>query len=199
MKKYSTIELFGAFIAGGVLIWVLLTTSQMSVRMNKFMDNVEVPSTQSRMDVDVHFIEQMIPHHDSAITMARLALEKSSNEDIRALSNNIIVSQSRENEMMKAWYKDWTGHDVVQSSMGMMGRGGMMSGDTDMQRLENATDFDKEFLIEMIPHHQMAVMMANMLEVGTQRSEMKKLAKDIITAQTSEIELMGKWLSERGQ
>ena len=48
----------------------------------------------------------------------------------------------------------------------------------------------------MIPHHQMAVMMASMLEDGTTRSEMKKLADDIITAQTDEIDQMRGWLKE---
>lgn len=198
MKKYTTFELLAAFIAGGVLVWVLLTTSLMSVRMNRFMDKLEPQIVTSQMNVDTHFIEQMIPHHDSAIAMAKLALEKSSNEDIRTLSNNIILSQSKENEMMKAWYKEWTGHDVIQSSMGMMGHGEMHS-DVDLQRLENATDFNKEFLREMIPHHEMAVMMANMLQAGTQRVEMKKLSTDIIKAQTSEIEMMKKWLSDWGE
>jgi len=48
----------------------------------------------------------------------------------------------------------------------------------------------------MIPHHQMAVVMAKMLEQASTRSEMKKLARDIITAQTKEIEMMNQWKSE---
>ena len=45
----------------------------------------------------------------------------------------------------------------------------------------------------MIPHHQMAVMMANMLASSTNRPEMKKLAQDIIIAQTKEINQMREW------
>ena len=70
---------------------------------------------------------------------------------------------------------------------------GMMGNDTDMARLENAADFDKVFIEEMIPHHQMAVMMANMLLSGTNRAEMKQLAENIITSQTKEINDMRSW------
>jgi uncharacterized protein (DUF305 family) len=62
-----------------------------------------------------------------------------------------------------------------------------------MTRLEQAADFDKAFIEEMIPHHQMAVMMASMLKAGSQRPEMQKLADDIILAQTAEIDQMRQW------
>lgn len=73
---------------------------------------------------------------------------------------------------------------------------GMMGDDSDLTTLENATDFDKAFVEEMIPHHQMAVMMAGMLRGGTNRPEMKKLADNIITAQNREIGQMRQWLSK---
>ena len=75
--------------------------------------------------------------------------------------------------------------------------GGMMGGQTpDIESLKNATNFDEAFLQEMIPHHQMAVMMAQMLLSGTNRPEMKQLGQDIITAQEAEIEQMRSWLAE---
>jgi uncharacterized protein (DUF305 family) len=70
---------------------------------------------------------------------------------------------------------------------------GMMGDETDITGLEKAGDFDKAFIDEMIPHHQMAVMMAQMLKSGTRRPEMIKLAEDIITAQTKEINEMRQW------
>ena len=75
---------------------------------------------------------------------------------------------------------------------GMM-HGGMMGDTTDTESLKNAEDFDKAFIEEMIPHHQMAVMMSNMLAKGTRREEMKKLAQNIIDAQTKEINDMRTW------
>lgn len=156
--------------------------------------------------IDAHFIEQMIPHHEDAITMSELALEKATRPEVKELANNIISSQSNEITQMKAWYKDWFGRDLptgdeVMNQHGMMSNNsqmhmGMTGTDMDMQSLENAQDFDRAFIEDMIPHHQMAVMMASMLKNGTDRPEMKKLADDIIAAQTSEIDLMRKWLNE---
>ena len=39
------------------------------------------------MQMDRHFIENMIPHHQDASDMAKLALEKSKKSDIKKLEN----------------------------------------------------------------------------------------------------------------
>ena len=54
---------------------------------------------------------------------------------------------------------------------------------------------EKEFITEMIPHHQGAVDMAKLLlEDTTIRPELVKFANDIITAQEAEIRQMEEWL-----
>ncbi|MDO8498097.1 MAG: DUF305 domain-containing protein [bacterium] len=187
--KYGIV---GAFV-GGIVIWLLMTT-------------VVSPNKTGMMgNIDQHFIEQMIPHHEDAITMANMALKKATHDEIKILAQDIITSQQSEIDKMKTWYKDWYGNDVPQDEKVMGGHGmqkpqgmhmGMMGDVSDMTRLEQATDFDKAFVEEMIPHHQMAVMMASMLKNGTNRPEMKKLADDITTAQTNEIDQMRGWLIE---
>ncbi|MBY0472865.1 DUF305 domain-containing protein, partial [Patescibacteria group bacterium] len=62
--------------------------------------------------------------------------------------------------------------------------------------LENASDFDKAFIEEMIPHHQLAIMMAQMLRAGTNRPEMQQLAENIITSQSQEIQEMQSWYKQ---
>ena len=149
--------------------------------------------------IDSHFIEQMIPHHEDAITMANLALTRAEHLEIKTLANDIIKAQSEEIDQMEEWYQSWFGNDVsnISSSMGqgmgMMMKGGMRGNETDTKTLENAKPFDKEFIEQMIPHHQMAVMMAQMLLRSTNRPEMKQLAENIITSQTREINQMREW------
>jgi uncharacterized protein (DUF305 family) len=149
--------------------------------------------------IDSHFIEQMIPHHEDAITMANLALTQAEHAEIKTLANNIIKAQSEEIDQMKLWYKSWFGNEVPNLNlsmgygMGMMMHGGMMGFETDVKTLENAKPFDKEFIEQMIVHHQMAVMMGQMLLRGTARPEMKRLAENIIVAQTEEINQMRAW------
>ncbi len=193
----------GGLLIGGVLVWLFLGTTG-TFRMPGMMNQRSLMRNQTQMSgmMDAHFIEQMIPHHEDAITMAKLALTKAQHPEIKQLAEDIIESQSKEIDQMKNWYKDWfgselpTGNEVMQHH-GMTGGSGMhmgmMGNETDVTRLEQAADFDKAFIEEMIPHHQMAVMMASMLKNGTQRPEMKQLADDILTAQTREINQMRQW------
>ena len=127
--------------------------------------------------IDRHFIEEMIPHHEDAIEMSELALKKAEHEELKTLSENIIHTQSKEIADMITWYKSWYGAEVPESANFEMG---MMDDMTDLKALEGADIFDKEFIEQMIPHHQMAVMMASMMLNRTDRAEMKKLAQDII-------------------
>jgi uncharacterized protein (DUF305 family) len=55
--------------------------------------------------------------------------------------------------------------------------------------------FDKAFIDEMIVHHEGAVAMAEMVLEKSKRPELLKLASDIISAQTSEIQTMKTWRS----
>ena len=60
-------------------------------------------------------------------------------------------------------------------------------------------DADVDFAAEMIPHHQMAVDMANDVLKSGKDPELKKLAQDVIKAQQSEIEFLKAWLAKRGK
>lgn len=191
----------GGFLIGGFFVW-FLTMSAVNANNIGMMQMMGIRPGAS----DAHFIEQMIPHHEDAITMAKLAQQKATRQEIKNLAQNIIDSQGKEISQMETWYKNWFGKDVPQNQQVMSGHGmmmdtqtmhmGMMGDDTDLRRLEETEDFDKAFIEEMIPHHQMAVMMANMLKNATARPEMRTLADSIITAQTNEIEQMREWLRE---
>ena len=144
-------------------------------------------------NIDEHFITQMIPHHEGAIEMAKIALERSKRPEVISLANGIIEAQERENTQMRSWYQSWFGKAPSTNGMGMMHMGGM-EGDVSRLTTVSVTDFDKEFLTQMIPHHEMAIMMAQMLQASTEREEMKQLADQIITSQAKEIDLMRSWL-----
>ncbi len=191
----------GGVIIGIILVLLLSNTGGYQSMMygNDFKsNNMMFGNRSANMSlIDQHFIEQMIPHHDGAIAMANLALEKSKRPEIKTLAKAIVSAQESENQQMKSWYRDWFGKDVSKGSAmtgGMMSQGGMhMGGTQDIEALKNAPDFDKAFIEAMIPHHQLAIMMANMLQSGTSRPEMQGLAKNIIKSQSKEIEQMQSW------
>ncbi len=58
---------------------------------------------------------------------------------------------------------------------------------------KTGNEFDQAFLSEMIIHHEGAVVMAEAVLTSSERPELIQLAKDIITAQTKEIEMMKMW------
>jgi uncharacterized protein (DUF305 family) len=68
----------------------------------------------------------------------------------------------------------------------------MMGMNMDLEALKSAPDFDREFIRQMIPHHQMAVMMARMV-LNSDRPEIRNLAESIIKSQTAEIAQMRQW------
>jgi len=72
-------------------------------------------------NIDRHFIEEMIPHHEGAIEMAKLALLRSKRPEMQTLANGIIEAQEREINNMKGWYEAWFGTAVPAYSSGMMG------------------------------------------------------------------------------
>jgi len=160
--------------------------------------DVRTPRGPNTTFIDRHFIEQMIPHHDGAVAMATLALTKATHPEVKTLADAIIKAQTKEIQDMRGWYSDWFDKNVPTSGStmmgGMMSGGGMhMGGQEDMAALENTGDFDKAFIEQMIPHHQLAIMMAQMLKSGTERPEMLQLAENIIESQSNEIRQMQDW------
>ena len=195
------------FAAGGVIGGLILGLIFAGTTFSGFRNggigmmgsNQNTGGIRTMGNIDRHFIEQMIPHHDGAIAMATLALKKATRPEIKTLAEAVIRDQNKEIEDMGSWYKDWFQTEVPKGGSSMMG-GGMMSGSgmhmggrEDMQTLENAIDFDKAFIEAMIPHHQLAVMMAQMLRSGTNRPEMLSLANNIIESQSREIQEMQSW------
>ncbi|MDO8583033.1 MAG: DUF305 domain-containing protein [bacterium] len=107
------------------------------------------------------------------------------------------------------------------SMMRMMGmnQSRQMSGDNDRNEIEEThgmgmdssmddmmsdlegklgDDFDKAFLSSMIIHHQGAIDMAQEAKTNAKHGEIKNMADDIISAQTSEINQMKQWQMDWG-
>ena len=57
---------------------------------------------ESSGDVDADFLLMMIPHHQSAVDMARVELEQGDDEETKALAQVILDAQEREIAEMRA-------------------------------------------------------------------------------------------------
>ncbi len=141
---------------------------------------------------DAMFVDGMIPHHESAIEMAKLAETRAEHPEIRRLAKNIIASQSEEITQMKRLKDelpdgDHMGHDNMGMSDHAMGMDG------DVSELKTAKPFDKAFIDMMVPHHEGAVRMATMLLKNGELPELQTMARAIIKAQETEIQQMRSW------
>jgi uncharacterized protein (DUF305 family) len=75
-----------------------------------------------------------------------------------------------------------------------------MSMDDMAKELQGKTgdDFDKAFIEMMIDHHQGAIDMAEEAKKNAKHDEIKRMADDIVSAQSSEISQMRDWQKQWG-
>ena len=143
---------------------------------------------------DLQFLDTMIVHHQGAIVMAKGIDGKAQHPELNTLAKNIIADQEEEITQMKQWRDDWFKDKASAINMAMAGMNDSMKG-RDMKKLGSLTgiDLDLEFMKQMIPHHQGAVVMASEALQRSQKNEIKTLANGIIKAQNAEIKLMQDW------
>ncbi len=152
---------------------------------------------------DVTFASEMIPHHQQAIQMAKMAGAHAGSTEVKQLADDIEAAQGPEIKTMTGWLKAW-GEDVPSGSMSGMGHDGMgasgdvpgMMSDDDMTKLRRATGatFDQMWLTGMIAHHEGAVEMADTEIANGKSADAVALARTIKAAQTKEIAKMKQML-----
>ena len=83
-------------------------TSEVPALMSPEEMGMEDPAElANQRPFDETFINAMIPHHESAIEMAQVALAESDNPAVRDLAGQIVDDQTREIEQMRGWLEEW--------------------------------------------------------------------------------------------
>ena len=145
-------------------------------------------------DGDVMFAQMMIPHHEQAIEMSDIALDPTvmAGNEVKKLATQIKGAQDPEIQKMTQFLTDWK---QSLSMDGSMDHSDMMSGMLTAEQLAKLStlrgaEFDREWMLAMIAHHEGAIDMAKAVLSDGKNAEVRDLANAIITAQDAEISEM---------
>ncbi|WP_369134554.1 DUF305 domain-containing protein [Modestobacter sp. I12A-02662] len=167
--------------------------------------------------VDAGFARDMSRHHLQAVEMANLALDRSTDAEVRQLAFDISSTQTNQVGRMQGWLALWglpptSGEVMAWMSDGTSGHdmshmdgadGAVMPGMATEQELAtlrslSGTAFDVMFLQLVIRHHQGGLEMA---EYGAEHAELaavRQLSRSIAETQTAETTTMESMLRARG-
>jgi uncharacterized protein (DUF305 family) len=136
--------------------------------------------TRTEVNGDRAFIEEMIPHHEEAISSSKAILKVAEDPDVRRIAEAVIEAQQVEVSQMNSWFIEWFGQQYRPTGVYKS----MMSSIDGL----SVREAEAKYTFEMISHHEHAVLMARELQSTTTRPELKTLAKNVIASQEKEIE-----------
>lgn len=184
------------------------------------------PAVAAEGSVSAGFARDMAAHHAQAVQLSALLRDRSQDTDLRLLSLDILTAQQEQIGQMNAWLDVWGLPRARQDeAMAWMdGAGGHGHGSThrsgptepgapvgleampgwvlpaEMARLTDATGAEAErlYLTLMIEHHEGGVAMAQHAADHADQAVVVRLARGIVRAQSSELQLLRDLLDARG-
>jgi uncharacterized protein (DUF305 family) len=169
-------------------IIVSFTVSNRDNNAGSMMHHLSSSQGKNLSGSDAMFLQMMIPHHEQAVLISELALDKSKNAKLLSLAAAIKSAQKEEILQMKKWLADdGLGEDPGHSMDSM---GGMLTQEQ-ISKLKSSTDkeFDRLFLTGMIAHHEGALQMVSMISESKDLN-LKLFGESILKSQSEEISTM---------
>jgi uncharacterized protein (DUF305 family) len=166
----------------------------------KMAGHIMIPKGAIYTVADVEFMQGMIAHHAQAIHMSRMAEAHHANPRVLKLATKIDQSQVPEIRIMQGWLRRYDQFAPDTGSWRTMTMPGMLTTEQ-LKTLEAASGvaFDRAFLELMIQHHEGALTMVKDLFAvpgAGQEVDVGVFANDVVVAQTAEIGIMRRMLSE---
>lgn len=122
MIKNTIVAITLSLIVGGGIGYLIASKGAMDTPSTSSQMTAGSPDMQNQMDgmvsnlkdkkgedLDLAFLEGMIVHHEGAIEMAKIVVEKTKRPEIKKMAEDIISAQSDEITTMKGWLSNWYG------------------------------------------------------------------------------------------
>jgi uncharacterized protein (DUF305 family) len=203
-----------------VLVVVVVATLAVGALIGALLARQPAITAASDGSVDAGFARDMAAHHAQAVELAVLVRDRSTDEEVRTVALDILLTQQNQIGQMAGWLSTWglpaaasaapmawmTGDHAhataAASDDGATGYAAMPGwvAREDLQRLTDATgtDADRLFLQLMIPHHVGGVEMAEYAVEHAQRPQVVTLAENIVRSQDRELVALQAMLDARG-
>lgn len=140
---------------------------------------------------DERFIDMMAAHHQAAIEMAKVAQRDGEHQEIRGLVESQISTQQREIEELSSIKEGLSGTSEVAGRMNPLALTAFATLTPD--ELASQRPFDRAFIDSNIPHHASAIEMASVALSQSEHDEVRRLARNIVDAQSREVGQMIGW------
>ena len=137
------------------------------------------------IQVEADFLEKMSEHHQSAIKMSSLALEKAQSEKVKKLAKKMRDDQAREQEQMMELKTKWYKEIKVPKE-------NISSVNTAKLEKSSGSEFDKNFLEMMTKHHKEGIQMMGKMLPNIEKREIHRMALKMTKKQGQEISKMDK-------
>lgn len=149
-----------------------------------FLAPFAIGATKSSVEnYDAQFLDKMTQHHREGIEMAKIANNKASSQQVKDMSQKMMIDQQKEIEQMQQWRKEY--FSKVPKSTQMPER-------MDMSALKTATadEFDKIYLSLMSKHHKSGIDMFEEAQDKASNKQIQEFAKKGAQKQSQEVKEM---------
>ena len=143
----------------------------------------------------------MIPHHKGAVLSSEEYLKSGKNETVKKLAMDIITAQQKEilefqqeSEKLKTELIKYSKKEA--SKINKESKKAMDQMMKEMNSFIISGNIDKDYLMGMLPHHQGAINISQIILKITTDETIKKIANRIITDQQKEIADIRKILAD---
>jgi uncharacterized protein (DUF305 family) len=156
--------------------------------MKIMMDMMTQMDAQAKtQDPDHDYASQMVLHHDAAIKMAGEELRSGSNQEMKAIAQDIITKQQAEITQFNAFLAAHQPMQPLVPQFNQIQKTNMdrMMAASDARTMTMRTDYD--FAQFMVDHHQAAIDNSEALLQHGRNATMRQLAQAIIADQRQEI------------